>query len=302
MDLGCVNDQNERGDFGLYKLYSGSSANLPVYTGLLQPRDRLIRLDMPDRGGRLTHVDPKTVLIDYDVLEASAKLFKLKLIIAGITYYSRCLDYFRFWEICDQHNASFFADMVHVAGLLATGLIRAPFEYADVVSTTMHKTLLGPRAGVIFFRKSSRKMTPDGNKRGYDVATGGTDIHLFLVDLRNRSITGSQAKYILEEVNIACSENTVPGNKSAMNPCELRFGTPALTTRDFLEDDFEAVAQNIDAAIELANEVKRMSGPKLADFKRIICEDRDKSVKVEELRCEVEKFSEKLPLPGFKEI
>uniref|UniRef100_A0A1A9WRX2 Serine hydroxymethyltransferase n=1 Tax=Glossina brevipalpis TaxID=37001 RepID=A0A1A9WRX2_9MUSC len=364
--------------------YSGSPANLAVYTGLLQPHDRLMGLDLPD-GGHLTHgymtankrvsatslffestpykVDPKTGLIDYDALEATAKLFKPKLIIAGITCYSRYLDYARFRKICDDHNAYLFADMAHVAGLVAANLIPSPFEFADVVSTTTHKTLRGPRAGVIFFRKGLRKIKPNGDKVmydlerrindsvfpglqggphnntiagiaaafkqattpefvqyqtqvianarhlceclkkcGYHIATGGTDVHLLLVDLRNKNLTGSQAEYILEQVSIACNKNTVPGDKSAMNPSGIRFGTPALTTRGLIEDDIEVVVQYIDAALELGGETKRLSGPKLADFKRTICENQDISTKVNELRCKVENFSGNFPLPGFEEI
>lgn len=147
-------------------------------------------LDLPD-GGHLTHgfftpnkkvsatslffeskpykVNINTGLIDYDKLAEEARLFKPKIIIAGVSCYSRCLDYKRFKEIAEENNAYLFSDMAHVAGLVAAELIPSPFKYSDVVSTTTHKTLRGPRAGVIFFRKGIRKIGKDGQKIMYDL-------------------------------------------------------------------------------------------------------------------------------------
>lgn len=170
--------------------YSGSPANFAVYTGIIEPHGRIMGLDLPD-GGHLTHgfftpnkkvsatslffeskpykVNINTGLIDYDKLAEEARLFKPKIIIAGVSCYSRCLDYKRFKEIAEENNAYLFSDMAHVAGLVAAELIPSPFKYSDVVSTTTHKTLRGPRAGVIFFRKGIRKIGKDGQKIMYDL-------------------------------------------------------------------------------------------------------------------------------------
>jgi len=159
--------------------YSGSPANFAVYTALVEPHGRIMGLDLPD-GGHLTHgfftpkakisatsvffesmpykVDPKTGLIDYDELEKSANLFKPKMIIAGISCYSRALDYKRFKEIADKNGSWLMADMAHVAGLVAAGVAPSPFQYCDIVTSTVHKTLRGPRAGIIFYRRNNKNV------------------------------------------------------------------------------------------------------------------------------------------------
>ncbi|KAI5651805.1 serine hydroxymethyltransferase domain-containing protein [Phthorimaea operculella] len=329
--------------------YSGSPANFAVYTGVVEPHGRIMGLDLPD-GGHLTHgfftankkisatsiffesmpykVDPKTGLIDYDKLAETARLFKPRLIIAGISCYSRCLDYKRFRQIADENGAYLMADMAHISGLVAAGVIPSPFEYCDMVTTTTHKTLRGPRAGVIFYRKGVRSVKANGDKvmydlesrinqavianaqrlcagltsRGYDIATGGTDVHLALVDMRSAGLSGARAERILELCSIACNKNTVPGDKSALNPSGIRLGTPALTTRGMKEKDIDEVVNYIDRALKLAQEITKVSGPKLVDFNKTIEENAEFKNKVAKLREEVEAYSRKFSMPGLEKF
>jgi len=364
--------------------YSGSPANFAVFTGVVGPHGRIMGLDLPD-GGHLTHgfftdtkkisatsvffesmpykVNPETGLIDYDKLAENAKLFKPKVIIAGMSCYSRHIDYARMRKICDSVGALLMADMAHISGLVAADVVPSPFEHCDIVTSTTHKTLRGARSGLIFYR-IGEKQTPKGAvaynlekpikealfpglqggphnhaiagvcvalgqaqteqfveyqkqvmknanalserliELGYHVVTGGTDNHLLLVNLANKGLDGNRAEKVLEAVHIACNKNTCPGDKSALRPSGLRFGTPALTTRGFMEDDFIKVADLIDNAIEITTFIcsKLDGGAKapLKSFKAALATDAEVRVKVDELGARVHDFAHSFPIPGHQ--
>jgi len=361
--------------------YSGSPANFAVYTALVGPHGRIMGLDLPD-GGHLTHgfytakkkisatsiffeslpykVDPETGLIDYEALAKNAMLFKPKMIVAGVSCYARNLDYAKFRKIADDCGALLMADMAHVAGLVAAGLVPSPFDYCDVVTSTVHKTLRGPRAGIIFFRKGVKCIDRNGKEvlydyedpinnavfpglqggphngaiaaiahamdkastpafkkyqetvianaqalaghlqdLGYKIVTGGTDNHIVLVDLSSKKLSGSKAERILEEVGISVNKNTVPGDKSAMNPSGIRFGTPPLTTRNIKPNQMLTVVEFIHQAWNLALDIQRVSGPKLADWKIQLEQHRGT---IKELKDKIEAFAVQFPLPGHDDI
>ncbi|VVN45294.1 Serine hydroxymethyltransferase [Pseudomonas fluorescens] len=325
-------------DYANVQPHSGSQANAAGYLALLQAGDTVLGMSLA-HGGHLTHgakvsfsgklynavqygIDTITGLIDYDEVERLAVEHKPKMIIAGFSAYSKTLDFPRFRQIADKVGAYFFVDMAHVAGLVATGLYPNPLPYADVVTTTTHKTLRGPRGGLILAKanpelekKLNAAVFPGGQggplmhviaakavcfkealepafktyqsqvirnaqamaqvfiERGYDVVSGGTDNHLFLVSLIRQGLTGKDADAALGRAGITVNKNAVPNDpQSPFVTSGLRIGTPAITSRGFKEAQSIALAGWIcdildhlgDADIE-AN-VARQAAALCADF------------------------------------
>ena len=300
--------------------HSGSQANFAGYKALLEPGDTILSLSL-DNGGHLTHgssvnfsgklydvhfydVDEKGY-IDMDDVRKKAHDLKPKLIMTGASAYSRIIDFKTFSEIAKEVGAYFMVDMAHIAGLVAAGEHPTPFGYADIVTTTTHKTLRGPRGGLVFGKQEFAKkidsavfpysqggplehiiagkavcaeeaLKPEFKtyehqvvvncaalcdeflKMGYKVVTGGTDNHVFLLDLSQFSFSGRDLQEACDAVGITLNKNAVPNDKrSPMQTSGVRIGTAPMTTRGFKEEDFRAVARRIDEVVKKLDKEKK---------------------------------------------
>ena len=293
--------------------YSGSPANIATYLAFLNPGDTILGMALP-HGGHLTHgaaisisgryfdsqsyeLDPDTGRLNYDTLLKKALQVKPKILIAGHSAYPRFLDFKRFREIADKVGALLMVDMAHFAGLVAGGAHPSPVPYADVVTTTTHKSLRGPRGAMILCKaehaaaidkavfpgvqggphdnttaaiaialkeastdsfkvytqqivKNAKVLATSLVEKGFSLITGGTDNHLMLVDLTSKGLSGKQAAKALDKAGIVVNYNSVPFDKrKPFDPSGIRMGTPALTSRDFKEDDMIEVSNLIDRVI-----------------------------------------------------
>ncbi len=299
--------------------HSGSQANMAVYMTILQPGDTVLGMDLSN-GGHLTHGSKVNFsgklynfiaygvkedgYIDYEDVEKKAIEYKPKLILAGASAYPRKIDFKKFREIADKIGAYFMVDMAHIAGLVCAGEHESPVPYADFVTSTTHKTLRGPRSGLILCKEqyakaidktifpgiqggplehviagkavcfkeamqpkfkqyahqvvlNAKKLAEELKKRGFNLVSGGTDNHLILVDLRNKSLTGKEATLLLDEVNITVNKNAVPNDPEKPTVTSgIRIGTPAVTTRGLKEDDMVKLAEAIDLALQKTEEGK----------------------------------------------
>jgi glycine hydroxymethyltransferase len=301
-----------------------------------------------------------TDLIDYDRLEENALMYRPKILVAGTSAYCRLIDYKRMREIADKVGAYLVCDMAHISGLVAAQVIPSPFEYADVVTTTTHKSLRGPRGAMIFFRRGVRStdaktgksipydlenpinfsvfpghqggphnhtitalavalkqtMTPEfkqyqkqviANAKAVEeefkalnhrLVSDGTDSHMVLLDLRTRSLDGARVEAVLEQINIACNKNSIPGDKSALTPCGIRIGTPAMTSRGMGEEDFKRVTRYIDQAINICKSVQASlpkEANKLKDFKAKVAGGDVQEIN--DLKKEIAGWASSFPLP-----
>lgn len=302
--------------------HSGTQANIAVYLAALEPKDTVLAMDLAC-GGHLSHglshnfsglfynfvyygVDPDTEMLDYDEIENLAKKHNPKMILAGASAYPRTIDFKRFRKIADAIDAYLFVDMAHIAGLVAAGLHPSPIPYADFVTATTHKTLRGPRGGIIFCGKdyakridslifpgtqggplmhviaakavalkeaaserfkiyqkqvveNSKALAQSLGRLGYRIVSGGTDNHLFLVDLTSKAITGKDAAAWLDKACITVNKNLIPFDKQSVAVTSgLRLGTPAVTTRGMKVKEMELIASLIDRVMSSDNKEKEV--------------------------------------------
>lgn len=300
--------------------HSGTQANMVIYFAMLNPGDTVLAMDLAC-GGHLSHGHPHnfsgkfykmvpygvnraTEMLDYDEIAALAKERKPRMILAGASAYPKTLDFKKFRQIADSVGAFLFVDIAHIAGLVATGLHENPIPYAEFVTTTTHKTLRGPRGGMIMCRKefakkidsevfpgiqggplmhviaakavcfkealkpefktyqkqilkNSKALSGEMAKLGYRIVAGGTDTHLFLLDLTSKNITGRDAASVLDKANITVNKNLIPyDTKSPFVASGIRIGTPAVTTRGMKESEMKVIARCIDEVLSNPNDEK----------------------------------------------
>jgi glycine hydroxymethyltransferase len=317
-------------EFANVQPHSGASANVAVLSTLAKPGDRILGLELA-HGGHLTHgmklnfsgklyeahsyeLDPETFTVDMETVRRRAHEVKPAVIIAGWSAYSRQLDFAEFRAIADEVGAKLWVDMAHFAGLVAAGLHPSPVPHAHIVSSTVHKTIGGPRSGFILTNDpdiakkmnsnvfpgqqggplmhviaakavafklamepafadrqvrtlsgakllAERLAQPDAVDAGISVLTGGTDVHLVLVDLRNSQLTGQDAENVLHEAGVTVNKNSVPWDpRPPMVTSGVRIGTPALATRGFGDTEFTEVADIIANALQPGADVAALRG------------------------------------------
>ena len=296
--------------------HAGSQANAAVYLSVLKPGDKILTMSLSD-GGHLTHghfmnfsgiyhevvhygVNETDGLIDYDKIASTAEKEKPKMITVGASAYSRTIDFKKMSEIAQSVGAYLLADIAHIAGLVVSGVHPSPVPYADFVTTTTHKTLRGPRGGLILckeahakkidsavfpgtqggplmhviagkaicfqeaakdsFKDYQKQVVSNANtlanamiEKGHFVVSGGTDNHLFMIDLRKKypELTGKVAQISLDKANITANKNTVPAEtRSPFQTSGIRIGTPAVTSRGFIDDDMLLIANAIDIVLQ----------------------------------------------------
>lgn len=311
---------------------SGSPANLAVYMAFLEPGDKILGLKL-DHGGHLSHGHKVNFsgrlynFVQYEVenngyidmkkVRAIALKEKPKMIVAGYSAYAREIDWKGFKQIADEVGAYTFADISHTAGLIAAGILNSPVPYFDVISSTTHKTLRGPRGAFILckekfakdvdravfpgvqggphdqviaakaiafkeaqtveFKKYAKQVILNANsmaksflKLDYKIISGGTDNHLFVIDLRNKNISGLEAEQILEKIGISVSRSTIPNDPAPpFKPSGIRIGTPAVTTRGFKEKEIKKIVEFIDLAFKNKNEEKTLK--EIKNKVKILC-------------------------------